>query len=181
MAVPSAPSDETLAALAAQTGQALLSSRLRLVAAESCTGGWVAKCLTDVAGSSQWFERGYVTYSNLAKEQSLGVDARTLEKHGAVSAPVAEQMASGALQKSGADIAIAVTGIAGPDGGSAEKPVGLVWFALAERSMPVRMLEQHFSGDREAIRRAAVATALRLVLAAAEAAGVARTATAVRS
>jgi nicotinamide-nucleotide amidase len=167
MAVPSAPSDEALAALAAQAGRALLSSRLRLVAAESCTGGWIAKCLTDTAGSSQWFERGYVTYSNLAKEQSLGVGKGALEEHGAVSAVVAEQMARGALQRSDADIAIAVTGIAGPDGGSAEKPVGLVWFALVERSMPVHLLEQHFTGDREGIRRAAVATALLLVLSAA--------------
>ena len=160
-------SDSALRSLAERAGALLLHSGRRVATAESCTGGWVAKCLTDIAGSSQWFERGYVTYSNLAKEQSIGVAPSVIETFGAVSRPTVEQMASGALHDSGADLAVAITGIAGPDGGSADKPVGLVWFALAQRAAPPVAQEQHFAGDREAIRRAAVATALRLVIAAA--------------
>jgi nicotinamide-nucleotide amidase len=157
--------------LAEKAGARLLAAGRRLATAESCTGGWVAKCLTDIAGSSQWFERGYVTYSNLAKQQSIGVAASVIETFGAVSRPTVEQMAAGALHDSGADMAVAITGIAGPDGGSAEKPVGLVWFALAQHAA-APVAEQHqFRGDREAIRRAAVATALRLVIAAASAKG----------
>jgi nicotinamide-nucleotide amidase len=143
--------------------------RARAVTAESCTGGWIAKCLTDIAGSSQWFERGYVTYSNVAKEQALSVSAQELATHGAVSACIAERMASGALAASGADIAVAVTGVAGPDGGTPLKPVGLVWFALAQRGAHVRSQEARFAGDRDAVRRAAVATALQLLLGAAQA------------
>src|SRR5580700_12227566 len=139
----------------------------RVATAESCTGGWVAKCLTDIPGSSQWFERGYVTYSNAAKQESIQVSAETLARFGAVSGPVAEQMATGALASSGADLSVAITGIAGPDGGSPDKPVGLVWLALAQRAAPPVVLQQQFAGDREAIRRAAVATALRLVIGAA--------------
>jgi nicotinamide-nucleotide amidase len=160
-------SDSALRVLAERAGALLLAAGCRVATAESCTGGWVAKCLTDIPGSSQWFERGYVTYSNLAKEQSLGVAASVIETFGAVSRPAAEQMASGALHASGADLAVAITGIAGPDGGGPDKPVGLVWFALAQRSAPPVVLERQFAGDREAIRRAAVATALRLVIAAA--------------
>jgi nicotinamide-nucleotide amidase len=163
-------SDSALRALAEQAGALLLAQRRRVATAESCTGGWVAKCLTDIPGSSQWFERGYVTYSNLAKEQSIGVAASVIETFGAVSRPTVEQMASGALHESGADLAVAITGIAGPDGGSVDKPVGLVWFALAQRDAPPLALYQQFVGDREAIRRAAVATALRLVIGAAAAA-----------
>jgi nicotinamide-nucleotide amidase len=131
--------DMALQALAVRAGTVLLERRRRVVVAESCTGGWVAKCLTDIPGSSQWFERGYVTYSNAAKEQSL--------------------------HHSDAALAVAVTGIAGPDGGTPEKPVGLVWFARAQRDAAPLALEEHFGGDREAIRRAAVATALRLIIA----------------
>jgi nicotinamide-nucleotide amidase len=160
-------SDGGLRSLAEAAGRLLLAAGRRVATAESCTGGWVAKCLTDIPGSSQWFERGYVTYSNLAKEQSIGVAASVIEAFGAVSRPTVEQMAAGALHDSGADLAVAVTGIAGPDGGSPEKPVGLVWFALAQRAAPPVALQQQFAGDREAIRRAAVATALRLVIAAA--------------
>lgn len=160
-------SDAELAALAARVGQWLLETHRRLVTAESCTGGFIAKILTDIPGSSQWFERGYVTYSNLAKEQSIGVAASVIETFGAVSRPTVEQMAAGALHDSGADLAVAITGIAGPDGGSPDKPVGLVWFALAQRAAPPVALQQQFAGDREAIRRAAVATALRMVIAAA--------------
>jgi nicotinamide-nucleotide amidase len=157
------PEDAALEALARRAGEALLTAGWRLATAESCTGGWLAKCLTDIPGSSRWFERGYVTYSNAAKEQSLGVSAAVIATFGAVSRPTAEQMAAGALHVSGADLALAVTGIAGPDGGSREKPVGLVWFALAQRGGQSRAQEHHFSGDRAAVRRAAVATALGLV------------------
>jgi nicotinamide-nucleotide amidase len=162
------PSDDSaLRRLAERAGQLLLARGWRVASAESCTGGWVAKCLTDVPGSSQWFERGYVTYSNQAKEQSIGVSPEVLTTFGAVSRPTVEQMAAGALHASGAQLAVAITGIAGPDGGSAEKPVGLVWFALAARDAPPVARQHHFSGDREAIRRAAVAMALQLVIAAA--------------
>ncbi len=119
--------------LAAAAGRALLAAGLRAVTAESCTGGGVASALTDVPGSSQWFERGYVTYSNEAKMQDLGVERTSLETHGAVSAAVAEQMALGALRASGADVAVGITGVAGPDGGTLEKPVGLVYLALGRR------------------------------------------------
>ncbi len=170
-ATPGDLSDHALRSLAAQAGALLLANRRRVATAESCTGGWVAKCLTDIAGSSQWFERGYVSYSNAAKEQSLGVARGVIETFGAVSRATAEQMAAGALHASGADLAVAITGIAGPDGGSADKPVGLVWFALAQRTA-APLAEQHqFAGDREAIRRAAVATALRLVITAAPGTG----------
>ena len=155
-----------LRALAERAGQRLLATQRRLAVAESCTGGWLAKCLTDVPGSSQWFERGYVTYSNAAKQQALAVSASVIETFGAVSRPTAEQMAAGALHASGAQLALAITGVAGPDGGTAAKPVGLVWLALAQRNGTCHALEQHFSGDREAVRRAAVAAALRLLLAA---------------
>jgi nicotinamide-nucleotide amidase len=161
-----APDDRALQALAERAGSVLLERRRRVVVAESCTGGWVAKCLTDIPGSSQWFERGFVTYSNAAKEQSLAVAASVLETFGAVSRPVAEQMAAGALHHSDAALAIAITGIAGPDGGTPEKPVGLVWFARTQREGAPLALEERFRGDREAIRRAAVATALRLIIAA---------------
>src|ERR1700733_8605446 len=124
-------SDSALRLLAERAGALLLQGGRRVATAESCTGGWIAKCLTDIAGSSSWFERGYVTYSDAAKMQALGVRSPTLQAHGAVSAETAREMARGALMQSGADIAVSVTGIAGPDGGSLEKPVGLVWFALA--------------------------------------------------
>lgn len=159
--------DDALRALAAGAGALLLAAGRRVVTAESCTGGWVAKCLTDIAGSSQWFERGYVTYSNAAKAQSLGVAASVIDTFGAVSRPTAEQMAAGALHVSGADMAVAVTGIAGPDGGSADKPVGLVWFALAQRTTAPVAIQAQFAGDREAIRRAAVATAIQMIITAA--------------
>lgn len=161
-----AGTDAELRALAEQAGELLLASRRRLATAESCTGGWVAKSLTDVAGSSQWFECGYVTYSNRAKEQQLGVAASVIATFGAVSRPTAEQMAAGALHVSGADVAVAITGIAGPGGGSAAKPVGLVWLALAQRDGSPRAQEHQFRGDRDAVRRAASAAALQLVLAA---------------
>jgi nicotinamide-nucleotide amidase len=163
---PLQTSDAALSALAARAGALLLASRSRVALAESCTGGWLAKCLTDVPGSSQWFECGYVTYSNQSKEHALGVAVVAIETFGAVSRPTAEQMAAGALHASGAEFALAVTGIAGPDGGTSSKPVGLVWFALAARDGAVEVLERRFAGDREAVRRAAVATGLVLIIAA---------------
>jgi nicotinamide-nucleotide amidase len=158
--------DAALRALAERAGSALLARRQRVTLAESCTGGWVAKSLTDIPGSSEWFERGYVTYSNAAKEQALGVSAEVIRTFGAVSRACAEQMAAGALHCSAAELSVAITGIAGPDGGTPDKPVGLVWFARAQRAGPAIALEELFSGDREAVRRAAVATALRLIIAA---------------
>jgi nicotinamide-nucleotide amidase len=165
--ISTALDDDALRLLAGKAGALLLAAGRRVATAESCTGGWVAKCLTDIAGSSQWFERGYVTYSNEAKAQSIGVASSVIDTFGAVSRPTAEQMAAGALHASGADMAVAITGIAGPGGGSADKPIGLVWFALAQRAAAPVTIQQHLAGDREAIRRAAVATALQMVIAAA--------------
>jgi len=122
-----------LSELVALVARWALEKKYRIVTAESCTGGWIAKVFTDAAGSSRWFECGYVTYSNAAKVRDLGVASRTLDEHGAVSEPTVREMAVGALRVSGADVAIAVSGIAGPDGGSAEKPVGTVWFCVARR------------------------------------------------
>jgi len=122
-----------LSELVALVARWALEKKYRIVTAESCTGGWIAKVFTDAAGSSRWFECGYVTYSNAAKVRDLGVASRTLDEHGAVSEPTVREMAAGALRVSGADVAIAVSGIAGPDGGSAEKPVGTVWFCVARR------------------------------------------------
>ena len=153
--------------LAEQAGRALLAARLRVSTAESCTGGGVASALTDVPGASDWFERGYVTYSNEAKVQDLGVDAQLLAAHGAVSAVVVEQMAAGALKASGADLALAVSGVAGPDGGTREKPVGLVYFAVLRRGGRPEVSQGHFPGDRAAVRSAAVDKALQLISAAA--------------
>jgi nicotinamide-nucleotide amidase len=137
------------------------------VTAESCTGGLVAKLLTDVPGSSQWFECGYVTYSNKAKERDLAVASQLLEEFGAVSEPTVTQMATGALSRSGADRAVAVSGVAGPDGGTAEHPVGAVWFALAIRgatATETRALSRRFSGGRDSIRRHSAALALELLM-----------------
>jgi nicotinamide-nucleotide amidase len=155
--------DEDHESLAAQAGRVLLAAGLRAVTAESCTGGGVARAMTDVPGSSQWFERGYVTYSNAAKMQDLGVEAGALEQHGAVSAAVVEQMVTGALRASGADIAVAVSGVAGPDGGSLEKPVGLVYLGVGRRGGTVRVHRELFAGDRAQVRHAAVRAALLLL------------------
>jgi nicotinamide-nucleotide amidase len=125
--------DHQLSELVALVARWALSAKFRIVTAESCTGGWIAKAFTDAAGSSRWFESGYVTYSNAAKARDLGVSERTLQEHGAVSEPTVREMAAGALRATGADISIAVSGIAGPDGGSAEKPVGTVWFCVGRR------------------------------------------------
>jgi nicotinamide-nucleotide amidase len=125
--------DDQLSELVARVARWALGAQYRIVTAESCTGGWIAKVFTDAAGSSRWFECGYVTYSNEAKARDLGVSWRTLQEHGAVSEPTVREMAAGALRVTGADISIAVSGIAGPDGGSVEKPVGTVWFCVGRR------------------------------------------------
>lgn len=132
--------------------------------AESCTGGWIAKHLTDFPGSSQWFEYGFVTYGNNAKSDLLHVDPDLIDLHGAVSGEVAEAMVRGALDRSGADIGLAVTGIAGPDGGTPEKPVGTVWLGGARRGLAAHSECHHFEGDRDTVRRQAVTTALQLAL-----------------
>lgn len=157
MSVP--PRDAELRALATRLGAVLLEGRLTVTTAESCTGGWIAKAITDVPGSSQWFDRGFVTYSNAAKHALLGVATTLLETHGAVSEPVAEAMARGARAASGADCAVAVSGIAGPGGAAAGKPVGTVCFAWA---LPgdLATARKQFDGGREDVRRRAVGYAL---------------------
>ncbi len=150
-----------LEVLGSRTGQCLLAANAVLATVESCTGGWVAEVVTSVAGSSAWFDRGYVTYSNQAKIDLVGVSAQTLERHGAVSEPVVCEMAQGALARSPATIAVAISGVAGPGGGSAEKPVGTVCFAWAEqRGGRVESVTLRLPGDRTAVRHAAVAIAL---------------------
>lgn len=162
---PAARDQAELEALAAELGARLAARGAWLATAESCTGGWVAQCLTAIAGASTWFERGFVVYTNAAKREMLGVPAAILDRHGAVSEDTARAMAEGALAHSPADWALAITGIAGPGGGTPTKPVGLVCFAWAGRQTPCRSTSRHFSGDREAIRRQAVDFALREMLA----------------
>lgn len=152
--------DSDLLKLAAELGAALKQKGWKLALAESCTGGMAAACVTAIPGSSAWFERGFVTYSNESKIELLGVSPQTLEKYGAVSEETAQEMALGALKHSHADIAAAITGIAGPDGGSAEKPVGMVCFAWAYKSGKVVCDTQHFAGDRQTIRGLSVQHAL---------------------
>jgi nicotinamide-nucleotide amidase len=157
------PSDFALAALALSVGRSLRRAGLSIATAESCTGGLIAKCLTDIAGSSDYFERGWVTYSNAAKHDELGVRLATLERHGAVSEAVALAMARGALRRSSARVSIAVTGIAGPAGGTAEKPVGTVWIAWGlqrEGGNQAYARLFHLRGGRNAIRRQAAVAAL---------------------
>ena len=149
-----------LEALAARLGTLLSSEQLKLVTAESCTGGWVAQCLTAIAGSSAWFDRGFVTYSNEAKQEMLGVPPDMLAEHGAVSQPVAVAMAEGALRNSRADWAVAITGIAGPTGGSPQKPVGTVCFAWGGRDGRIVTSTRHFPGSREDVRAQSVEHAL---------------------
>jgi nicotinamide-nucleotide amidase len=162
------PTDIDIRALAARVAERLSRRRWRLVLAESCTGGWVAKACTDLPGSSQWFLGGAVAYGNDFKADLLGVQADTLHQDGAVSQSVVREMATGALERFGGEVAVAVTGIAGPDGGVPGKPVGTVWFAWALRNdddrLEVRTALEQFPGDREAVRRQAVACALRGVL-----------------
>jgi nicotinamide-nucleotide amidase len=161
-------SDQGLARLAARVGHRLRADGQRVTAAESCTGGWIAKALTDIAGSSQWFDESFVTYSNAAKHERLGVAGAVLLRHGAVSEPVVRAMARGALRATGADWAVAVSGIAGPDGGTRDKPVGTVWLCWANRrgrALRFTTERRRFRGDREAVRRKTVLRALQGLLA----------------
>jgi nicotinamide-nucleotide amidase len=146
--------------LAVRVGRALVNRRWTVATAESCTGGLIAGAITDVAGSSAWFDRGFVTYSNAAKIEMLGVRPETLAALGAVSEATAREMAAGALARSGADVAVAVTGVAGPAGGTSEKPVGLVCFAWAIRDTALESCTERFPGDRAAVRAATVDRAL---------------------
>jgi nicotinamide-nucleotide amidase len=150
--------------LSRSVGERLKAAGAMLVTAESCTGGWVAQALTSVAGSSEWFERGFVTYSDDAKRELLGVRPETLSRHGAVSEETAREMARGALERGRGTLALAVTGIAGPGGGSAGKPVGMVCFAWAGKTGMLRSETCNFRGDRESVRRQSVVHALQGVL-----------------
>jgi nicotinamide-nucleotide amidase len=145
--------------LAKNLGARLKRTNEMLATAESCTGGWAAQVVTSVAGSSAWFERGFVTYTNAAKQELLGVRAETLRAHGAVSEETAREMARGALERSRATVSLSITGVAGPSGGTPEKPVGTVCFAWA-RGGEVRSETRRFAGDRESIRRQSVILAL---------------------
>jgi nicotinamide-nucleotide amidase len=151
--------------LAAEVAQALIQRNARMATAESCTGGWVAQLLTQIPGSSNWFDSGYVTYSNAAKKRMLGVKEETLQSKGAVSESVVVQMAEGARHNAEVDITVAISGVAGPDGGTDQKPVGTVWFAWAIRNQPTVTCLSFFSGDRQSIREQAVEQALQGVLA----------------
>lgn len=155
-----APSDSQLQSMAEDVGVRLRAARQTLVTAESCTGGWIAKTVTDIAGSSDWFDCGLAAYSYEAKQALLSVNPHTLETHGAVSRETVIEMVSGALVHSGASVAVAVTGIAGPGGGTADKPVGTVWIAWKRRGGYPRAELFHFEGDREGVRRQTVAAAL---------------------
>lgn len=150
-------------ALAKKVGGRLKAAGAKLVTAESCTGGWVSQAVTAISGSSDWFERGFVTYSNAAKQDLLGVRKTTLQKYGAVSEQTAREMAKGALKKSRGSIAVAVTGVAGPTGGSDTKPVGMVCFAFASRGK-VSSETRYFKGNRESVRRQSVVHALKGIL-----------------
>jgi nicotinamide-nucleotide amidase len=150
--------------LARNVGGELKAAHALLVTAESCTGGWAAQVITSVAGSSEWFERGFIVYSNAAKRELLGVRAETLQVHGAVSEQTAAEMALGALARSKAGVALSITGVAGPGGGTADKPVGTVCFAWARSGGWIRAERLHLSGDRESVRRQSVVHALQGVL-----------------
>ena len=146
--------------LAEQLGRLLKAKGKTIATAESCTGGWIAQAITDVPGSSSWFDRGFITYSNVAKVQMLDVSPQTLNHYGAVSAETAMEMAVGALAHSDADVAVAVTGIAGPDGGTPEKPVGTVFIAWAHKNGAVKVDKKQFAGNRRQIRAQTVNSAL---------------------
>ncbi len=156
--------DKKLYALAEQVGEALKARALMLVTAESCTGGWIGEAVTMVPGSSEWFDRGFITYTYVSKQEMLGVKAETLEQHGAVSEATVTEMAAGALAASRAQVAVAVSGTAGPGGGTPEKPVGTVCLAWAVKEGKRYAETRHYDGDREEVRRRAVVRALQGVL-----------------
>jgi nicotinamide-nucleotide amidase len=151
---------DVLTRLAARLGARLKRRRLMLATAESCTGGWIAQAVTSVSGSSAWFERGFVTYSNQAKRESLGVSGAILSRHGAVSEETARAMAAGALARSRAQVSVAVTGVAGPSGGTRRKPVGMVCVAWAQHPRAPQSATFRFRGGRESVRRQSVVAAL---------------------
>ncbi|MGR9105490.1 MAG: CinA family protein [Gammaproteobacteria bacterium] len=155
---------EALYSLAEKIGRTLFACRHKLVTAESCTGGWVAKSVTDVAGSSEWFDRGFVTYSNRAKVEMLGVVESDLVRYGAVSRETVQSMAGGALARSSAQFAVAVSGIAGPGGGSPDKPVGTVWFAWQRAGENCRTEVHHLAGNRDRVREQSVVIVLQGIL-----------------
>jgi len=157
--------DPVLYQLAEEVGAALKRRKLMLATAESCTGGWIAEAVTMVPGSSDWFERGFVTYTYISKREMLGVNEDTLGKHGAVAEEVVREMVEGALARSHAQVAVAVSGIAGPAGGTPDKPVGTVCFAWGMKDGTARSETRRYSGDREAVRRQSVEHALKGVLA----------------
>ena len=152
--------DDDLTRLAARVGEACVRRGVDIVTAESCTGGGVAEAITRIAGSSAWFDRGFVTYSNEAKEAQLGVSHETLLAYGAVSEGTVREMAAGALKHSKARVSVAITGIAGPGGAVPGKPVGLVWLAWADRGGEIQARQVRFRGGRQQVRRQAVAVAL---------------------
>jgi nicotinamide-nucleotide amidase len=158
------PSEQELRDLAARLGECMTGKGMKLAAAESCTGGWLAKIITDIAGSSAWFVGSVVSYSNEAKQSLLGVSAETLAESGAVSGDTVLEMAAGLFERTDADIAVSISGIAGPGGGSADKPVGLVWLGWGKRDEPVSAKPFNFPGDREAVRRQSVKQALENLL-----------------
>ncbi len=157
--------DEKLYQLAERVGKALKAKGMMMASAESCTGGWIAQAVTAVPGSSAWFERGFVTYTYISKREMLGVKAETLETHGAVSEQTVREMTVGALERSHAQVAVSVSGTAGPSGGTPQKPVGTVCFGWGAKGGAVYTAVKHFDGDREAVRRRAVVFALEQVLA----------------
>ena len=156
--------DQELYALSEQVGRSLKARGIMMATAESCTGGWIGQVVTMVPGSSKWFDRGFVTYTNEAKQDMLGVKAQTLEAHGAVSEQTVLEMVAGALERSLARVAVAVSGIAGPDGGTPGKPVGTVMFAWGEKGGAMRAQSLRFDGDRDAVRRQTVIVALEGIL-----------------
>jgi nicotinamide-nucleotide amidase len=156
--------DQALFDLASRAGLALKARGWMLVTAESCTGGWVSECVTMVPGSSEWFERGFVTYTNVAKREMLGVRSQTLDTYGAVSEQTVREMVVGALASSHGQVAVAVSGVAGPAGGTPQKPVGMVCLAWATRASEATVTTRQFGGDREAVRRQSVIVALEGVL-----------------
>lgn len=156
--------DKELQDLAQAIGDRLHGKGIMLATAESCTGGWVGKIITDIVGSSGWYDRGFITYTNQAKQQTLGVSAETLQVHGAVSEETVCEMVKGVLKQSHAELALAITGIAGPGGATTKKPLGTVWLAWGNSDDYLHSEVHHFDGDREAVRRQAVACALDGVL-----------------
>jgi nicotinamide-nucleotide amidase len=154
------PGEQEFERLVQNLASRLINCGWTMATAESCTGGWIAKCCTDLAGSSAWFDRGFVTYSDRAKHELLGVELSTLKKDGAVSKATAIQMAEGARHRAGVNAAVAVTGIAGPGGGTADKPVGMVWFAWSLEGRQAGSEVIQFQGDRDAVRRQSVVHAL---------------------